>query len=97
MVRAPHLLCKEWAALLPLRRRKRSPGGTCSQSDFLSLVGPGTEPGSTRCHPCGLPALQLVPAGLGCDSALCLHAVEMVPWPHYAVRFPFIWGPLLPL
>ena len=73
MVRAPHLLCKERAALLPLRRRKRSPGGTCSQSDFLSLVGPGTEPGSTGCHPCGLPSLQLVPAGLGCDSAPCLH------------------------
>lgn len=61
----PHLLCKERAALLPLWRRKHSPGGTCSQSHFLSLVGPGTEPGSAGCHPCGFPAIQLVPAGLG--------------------------------
>ena len=89
------LISSEGVALFPLQRRKCSPEGTCSQSDLLSVAGPGVEPGSAGCHLCGLPTSRLVFLALGSDTAIFLHAMEMVTWPRCAVRYLFVSRPLL--
>ena len=46
--------------------------------------------------PVWVPGNAASPCGPGCDSALCLHAVETVTWPHYAVRCPVYLGATAP-